>query len=200
MMKHISSLCLFFALILLMDACAPRIDRALMSPIDTERGYWENYGYEEEEIAPGRWKVTYLTREEGVFPFRDRRDRLAARLSEEAFDFALWRAAELALETGFDAFRIEQEDSDLREHFVGRDPEMVPGGDPYDLRFIPISPYFYTAVWIQVTNTLNIEMLKGGIVGVPGRAGTAYDAEDVLARLKAKYPAAKDPVPPPLIP
>ncbi len=200
MMKRIPSLCLFFTLMLMIGACAPRFERPLMSPMDTERGYWENYGYAEEEIAPGRWKITYLSRDEGTFPFRDRRDRLAARLSQEAFDFALWRAGELALENGFDAFRLEKEERDLREHIVGREPDMFPGGDPYDLRFIPISPYFYSAVWIQVTMTLTIEMLEGGIVGVPGQLGDVYDAKDVIERSGAKYPTAFEPVPPPPVP
>jgi hypothetical protein len=84
-----------------------------------------DYGYSEEALASDRYTVTYVTPSLSAHGEPDQDYGLAPE-RQLASDLALLRAAELALEKGYPAFRVESESRDLELDIV--DP---PGPPPF---------------------------------------------------------------------
>ncbi len=109
------------------------------------------FGYSETNIAAQRFDVRYVTPEVSLPVNEARRLSALADQKQRAYDLALWRAAQIALERGYGAMTVEQDHRDadvtVRRQSVpvaaGAYGPYGPGGGlypgwPYD------SPYYYT--------------------------------------------------------
>ncbi len=86
-----------------LTACAAGPNPPLMSPLTPG----VDYGYTEEAIGDGRYKITYATPSLRTALDREQRKGDTAWARALALDLATWRAAELARAEGFKAFRID---------------------------------------------------------------------------------------------
>jgi len=89
-----------------------------------------DYGYYEKTLAPDRYEVSYISpRLQAKGDDTDGNGLKAER--QLVYELALWRAAQLARDTGHPAFKVEQESSDV-DVTVQR-----------DLIYPAYSPFFY---------------------------------------------------------
>ena len=95
------------ALVLLVAGCTPAPPRPAMVPLDENR-----YGYTEIDLGAGRYAVVYVTPSLRSSSNDASREADAEREKARAYDFALWRAAQIALERGYEAFAIEESERD----------------------------------------------------------------------------------------
>jgi hypothetical protein len=160
-----------------------------------------DYGHSEEVLAPDRYTVAYVTpslsahgdpeHDYGLAPERQR-----------ARDLALLRAAELALERGYPAFRVESESRDLELDIV--DP---PGPPPFVTAAMrtmsgppcrwncdnPIGywgdPYFNPAYdnWYRRAHSSGRAAATLTVTLLPHHAPGAEDAASTAARLRQVY-------------
>lgn len=163
---------------------------ALVAKADTGR-----YGYSENQLAEDRLEVVY---ESPSFSVPISSESRRARLEEErqrAYDFALWRAADIAKERGFSAFSVEH---DRRDVDVSLQAEPVyrplPGfypyyyGYPYRYGYRPWGMYdpwdgyggYRRWAYARVTVSLDVQLLK---TPTP----ESLPVEETLARLASTY-------------
>lgn len=174
-------------LLLIGSACAPAYP--LYVPLATAG----NHGYAERPLGPARYSVSYRAPPGVSYAFtKDERKADAERRLTVAYDMAVWRASELALEKGYPAFTVAERsnDVDVADGYDPYDPlashcyrpcfpidcGCLPGDALYNAR-----PNRYSVIDARVTITIE---LKSEI-----RPGT-FDAKDAIARLHAKYPTA----------
>ncbi len=163
-----------------------------------------DYGYAETALAPGLYAVTFVSPSlsahgdpEKDYGLDGEKQRVAA--------LALWRAAQLALEQGYPAFRVESETRDVNVTVV--DPPAPPPyvlaplrttsgppcrwdcdrpigywGDPY---FNPVYDNWYRRGHSsgRASARLTVRMLASA-------AGGAEDAAQTAERLRAAYGSA----------
>lgn len=162
----------------------------LMSPIQVAG----EYGYSEVPLGPGRYDVTYVgpSRRSPRSPSAWRATGAAERT--QAYDFALWRAAQLALALGYEGFRVSNVRSNVStivdnydDFFYG--PAFGPGfyAGPWPYRYsgwwgppLAPSPYAYQ----QTAVSLDAQLLHN-----PGPGD--YNAADTVAQLRRTYPGAE---------
>ena len=185
-----------FASAITVAGCATAPPRPAMVPF-SETG---EYGFSETRLAPDRYEVRYVTprlRVSGTDP-GESAEIQAER--QRAFDLALWRAAQLALENGFSAFTVEQDNRDVALT-VRTEPVLSPfWGYPYYDRFDRFGPYYpyypyypyasysgyRTWATARVTVALEVAMLEEP-------TEKSYDASATAARLQEAYGAATFP-------
>jgi hypothetical protein len=177
-------------------ACASGPKPPLMSPIAVGK----NYGYSEVQTGDNQYEVTYTVpvRQSTRAVSQRQADATAART--QGYDFALWRAAQLAIERGFAGFRVINSHANIdtvldepysdpfyADPFYGP-PYWGPYGfrsyRPYPFGYPPSyfgpSPYAY----LQAQVTVNVQLLQN-----PGPGD--YDAQDVIRQLQRTYPTAE---------
>jgi hypothetical protein len=173
-------------------ACTPAAPRpAMVQQSDQVR-----YGYSDRELSDGRFEVVYqtpvlrtsastLTREDDI-EFEKKR----------AYDLALWRAAQIAIDRGFERIVVDQSHSDAE---VEVDENLYPGygtgayggygyygggwPDPYAYRYSPFfyaPPYYRSFAYMQVTVTLTVSEAAASNT-------KALDAQATAARLSTQY-------------
>lgn len=174
-------------LLLTLAACGPALP--LYMPYEVAR----THGFTEATLPDGRMRVTYVAPASHGFDTgpAGRRAQGDERLAL-AYDFALWRAADLALQRGAGAFavldRVNDVSADVRTDYY-YDPW------PYrSRRSGPFYPYYYPYAYsydrtatVGGAVTLTVEFRQ-----VPGPG--AFDARALIAQMQARYPNA---VPPP---
>ena len=147
-----------------------------------------SFGYAEQRLADRLYQVSYSapirsTRARG----RAARQRLADSQVAFAYDLALRRAAEVSLANGFPTFDVTARQNDVRfdvvpdyfhDPFFYPDPFFRPGRFRH-YRFIGQDYYGELAVRVDLTVRLT---------AWPSDQG--FDADQTLARLRAKYPDA----------
>lgn len=163
-----------------------------------------DYGYSETALAPDVYAVTFVSPSLSAHGAPDKDYGLDGEKQRVAA-LALWRAAQLALEQGYPAFRVESESRDADVTVV--DPPAPPPfvlaplrttsgppcrwdcdrpigywGDPY---FNPVYDEWYRRGHSsgRVTAKLTVKMLPGVVAG-------AEDAARTAERLRAAYAAA----------
>src|SRR5262245_52211280 len=67
-----------------------------------------DYGYSEKALAPDRYEVTFVSPQLRATRDPDQNHGLESE-RQRVYDLALWRAAQLAMEKGYLAFKVEQE-------------------------------------------------------------------------------------------
>lgn len=164
----------------------------LMSPIQVAGAY----GYSDRPIGPGRFDVTYLGPSRRSLRSPASWHAAGAAERTQAYDFALWRAAQLALALGYKGFRVSNVRSNVStvvdnydQPFYG--PAFGPGypgpwpgpwpwrSDWWGPGWAP-SPYAY----LQTAITIEVELLHA-----PGPGD--YDAASTIAQLRRTYPGAE---------
>jgi hypothetical protein len=206
MRRHIRTarpLLLIVSILLAVAGCAGKRPPPLVPAMVAFSGNGD-YGYSESALAPDVYAVTFVSPSLSAHgdPAQDygldgEKHRVAA--------LALWRAAQLALENGYPAFRVESQTSDADVQVV--DPPSPPPyvsaplrtmsgppcrwdcdrpigywGDPY---FNPVYDEWYRRGHSsgRVTARLTVRMLASAAAG-------AEDAAQTAERLRAAYGSA----------
>jgi hypothetical protein len=177
-------LVLIFAL--LAAGCTQRGFQQLYVPLGTGSGF----GYTDQPAGESRFVVTYDAPIQTAFSFSGNDGRRAADGElARAYDFALLRAAEIALSQGMAGFRVidRTNDVDVRNRPSYRGPFWNPyWARPYGYPYGPFGwPYAYgpfddSYATLSARVTLNIVL-------VPTVEQGAFDAQNVLATIRARY-------------
>ena len=179
--------------LLFLAGCASAPQLPLMSPL-SEAG---RYGYTDIQTGADNYRVTYIGPSRYTVASRSGREDASDAAKEQAYDLALWRASQLAIDSGFPGFRIS--DSDIETEVTIRQG-YYPYYSPsyyrfgyYNRPFYPYYPYYglggyppygtYRDTSLRAIATLNIAMTE--TLGVQD-----IDAEATIRRLAAKYPEA----------
>ncbi len=182
-------------------ACAP-IERY---PLYTSLEAAGSFGYEEQRLSERRFRVTYHAPivATSAYSSGQRRQEVEQEVAL-AYDMALWRAAELALEVGYPALTVAERDNDTRIEVFGDpyyDPFVYPGysllyplypfshhGPPFGLLPQPFYPSYYGPfAELMVSVTITVEL---------GASAGALDAQGTVERLREQYPDAVAAPPP----
>lgn len=183
-----------FAALLLLAACAgPELP--LLSPLEQAKVY----GYAETPLGDNRYAVTYQGPSRLILNFAPDRDRAAAAARTQAYDFALWRAAQIAEAQGYPGLRVTDRQSDVDtmaqpayydSSFYApfgpgsdlfHDHHGMPFGGADDAGyFSPPSPY----AEIRARARIDVEVLRE-----PGSQDLRVD--ELLARMRKAYPDAE---------
>ena len=154
-------------------------------------GAGSGFGYTEQPAGERRFVVTYDAPIHTAFSFDGSEGRRAADGEvARAYDFALLRAAEIALAQGMPAFRVvdRTNDVDVRNRPSYRGPFWNPyWARPYGYPYGPFAwPYAYGPYYdegyarLSARVTLNVELL-------PTVEQGAFDAQNMLATIRARY-------------
>jgi hypothetical protein len=175
-----------FAIVTLLAACTSGPAPPLMSPIAVAG----SYGYSEVPIGPDRYAVTYTGPSQRTLRSPNAREETGAAEHSQAYDFALWRAAQIALAQGFPGFRVgnvrTNVDTLVDDYY---DPFYGPGlfthrhlwgPGPYWGNYGTPNPYAYQ----QTSVTLYATLLQS-------LAPEDYDARDTIEQLRKTYPGAE---------
>ncbi|HZS84097.1 MAG TPA: hypothetical protein VFA50_14580 [Stellaceae bacterium] len=181
--------CGFALLALALAACELAPSPPLMSPIQVAK----YYGYSEVPIGNGRYDVSYLGPSHRSLRSPTAWEATSAAERTQAYDFALWRAAQIALAEGYAGFRTSNVRSNVNTFSDDYyDPFCGPWGPWYGPGFYPHRfwgyPYPYCApspyADQQTAVTIEVQLLHS--LG-PGD----YNAADVIAQLRRTYPGAE---------
>lgn len=96
-------------LALALSGCATPPGPPLMSAVDVAHGY----GYSEHALGDNKMTVTYLGPLQGSSFSQVQHDSDAQRARDQAFDFAVWRASQLAVAQGFQGFHVADKQVNL---------------------------------------------------------------------------------------
>ena len=165
----------------------------LLSPLQATG----EYGYADLALGDNRFQVSYIGPSQRSLRSPDAREQIAAAERAQAYDFALWHAAQIALAQGFAGFRtsnvrtnVDSMADDDYDSLYG--PAWYPHrrfGGPFGPFWEPYggpSPYLYTRTEVVVDVTLLRSLDRGD-----------YDAAETIARLSSTYPGATGPATPP---
>jgi hypothetical protein len=160
------------------------------------------YGYSEKSLASDLYVVTYVSPRLRASRYSDDSHGLAGE-KQRVYELALWRAAQLALEKGYAAFRVQQESRDV-DVTVQSEP-IYPAYAPTPFLFgrhchwpcawpygyWPASPYYYgdvrTRATGRVTVNLTIKMLSQA-------SDDTFDSKETAQRLQKAYGSASFPL------
>lgn len=154
-----------------------------------------SYGYTVDRLSDTRYKVSYSAPVEVTYgPAVDRR-RIGKQRLSVAYDIAVWRASDLAVEHGFKWFKVTDRRNDLHTdvdhsypYYSG--PYFGPGDDwPwYGPDFGPPAYWSYpqSRAWIDASVTLTVKFLAKPAKG-------AIDAPVTRDRLRKIYGAGAAP-------
>lgn len=176
------------ALLLLAGGCG------MPYPLYTPQEVARSYGYSEQALSDASYRVSYVVPSSTGFDTgpANRRAHADAQVAL-AYDMALWRAADIALQKGFPAFavtdRVNDVAADLRTDFY----------DPWPYRWhrrrYPFDPYPYYPYYaydrtatIGAAVTLTVELRRAAGPGT-------FDAAAVRAEVMARRPGAGGPPP-----
>lgn len=154
------------------------------------------YGYTDRELSDGRFEVVYKTPVLRTSASTlSREDDIEAE-KKRAYDLALWRAAQIAIERGYERILVDMSHSDAEtevdENFYPGYGSPWYGGfgyydggwpDPYGYRYSPFfyaPPYYRSFAYMQVTVTLTVSEAD------PSNA-KALDAAATAMRLSTQY-------------
>jgi hypothetical protein len=180
------------AILALLTACTTGPSAPLMSPIASTG----DYGYSEVPIGPNRYEVSYTGPSQRTLRSPNARRETGAEEHTQAYDFALWRAAQIALAQGMPGFRVGNVRTNVdtlvddyfdpyygrglftHRYLWGPGPYWGPDGAP--------SPYAYQ----QTSVNMDVTML-------PSLTPGDYDARDTIDQLRKTYPGAEGTLPQP---
>lgn len=169
------------ACVVMLSACTTEPAPPLYASLEQ----MQSYGYEDRKLADSTFEVTYLAPRRKVSFSRESRDLQVQSAGRMAEDLALWRAADLALENGYPAFKVT--DRRTNSEVIVRDRAYHGFDYPYGFYRHRRRPFRYYGVdhfperHADVQVTLTVDMKAS-----PGADGE--DAEDVRDRLRQKYP------------
>jgi hypothetical protein len=154
--------------VLLCAACAPRTFQELNVPAGAGAGY----GYSEQRLDERRFVVTYNAPVQTGFSFAGEAGREEAeRQINRAYEFALARAAELALANGYPAFRVE----DRRNDAMSQNYEAWQG------------PFYRMDRNYAMDDASLTARVTVVVALLPALESGAYDAQGTLATIRGRY-------------
>jgi hypothetical protein len=178
-----------------LSACQIRPPPPLLSPIEIAG----TYGYADTALGDNRYQVSYRGPSQRSLRSPGARQQTAAAEHTQAYDFALWHAAQIAQAQGFVGFRVSNVRTnvdtladDSYDPLYGPDysPFHRPWGwrgvGPYWGPYGGPSPYLY----VQTEIVFDIALLQSLGAG-------DYGASDTIAQLAKTYPGAAGPSQPP---
>ena len=158
--------------------------------VHTETG--RSYGYSETQLSNTQYRVDYRAPRVSIRkPSRIERERMGHARLALAYDLALWRAADVALQLGVPGFAVASRENDVQvevgldrpyHHYPFYDPfyygRPYPYWEPayrrYDYRYSEIA-YIFAEVHL--------------IVDLRDEPGTgAFNAQETLNQMRTKYP------------
>jgi hypothetical protein len=139
----------------------------LMSPLQVAR----SFGYADTAIGDNRYQVTYVRPSSLTFLSRDIPQSVGADERTRAFDFAVWRAAQIAIAERLVGFRVVNVRSNVNVDVLQERPSR---------RYRGPSPYAYQ----QAEVTIDAQMTLS-----PGSGD--YVARDVINQMRRRYPEAE---------
>lgn len=179
----------FVALTIALSACATQPAPPLMSPIQIAK----SYGYSEVPLGDNRYEISYVGPYQRGARLSDGPRQAGAAERAQAFDFAVWRAAQIALAQGYVGFRVSNVRSNVNTvidsyadpfyrpwYGPGIHPYSRPWEPPYWGPYGGPSPYAYRQAEITIEATLLHD---------PGPGD--YDAKDIVDQLRRTYPGAE---------
>ena len=192
--RHWRSVVVCLVLAGALSSCQTKPPAPLLSSIQATGG---EYGYADMPLGDNRYQVSYTGPSQRSFRSAEAREAIKAAGSAQAFDLALWHAAQIALAQGFTGFRVSNVrtnvDSMVEPDY---DPSYAPGWYPanrfggplmgrYWGGYVSPSPYIDTQTQI-VMDMLLLRSLDTG----------DYDARQTIDRLSKTYPGATGPATP----
>jgi len=167
-------------------ACVTAPSAPLYSPISTAR----SHGFLEEQLSDSAYRITYVAPRVRTSPFSsETRDRDHSSQLALAYDFALWRAADLAVAAGYPAFQVTERTNnvDYENYYDDFYYPYYPYGHHGNHRFF--YPYRHYGPYGSYTLLkANVTLLVAfGRDPVPG----AIDARAVIDRMASTYPGAQ---------
>ena len=181
-MFRAAQLCAAVLFAALLGGCQSTPPRPLFQPLEAGA----EFGYAERQIDDTHWEVTYAgPRYRSSYGDERQAETEAAR--NEAYDLALWRAAQIALEQKRPRFAVttERRDVDHSTRVDRRSPHYP--FYPYGFRhpaFWGYWPYYYDDYRVrsygEATVTLTVDLEPD-----PGAQG--FDAKETADRLEAEY-------------
>lgn len=154
------------------------------------------YGYTDRALSDGRIEVVYTTPVLRTSASTLARDDDIEAEKKRAYDLALWRAAQIAIERGYARIVVDTSHSDAE---VEVDENLYPGygspwsggygyygggwPDPYGYRYSPFfyaPPYYRSFAYMQVTVTLTVSESDAS-------NKQALNTKATIARLSMQY-------------
>jgi len=157
------------------------------------------YGYRDVALAENRVEITYVGQTRNSFGYTGRDSASERQVGNQAFDFALWRAAQLAQARGYRGFVVLDSRTDLRtRNEPGYSDDRPFGfggfGSGSGGRFgtgigfgSALGSDGYSSIHAIVTATI---VLSNGTLA-NSAAEKYYDAAAVIAQARATYPGAE---------
>ena len=173
-------------------ACETTPPLPLMSPLQTAK----YYGYGEVPLGQDRYEVSFVGPTRRGLRGDASRQQVALEERTQAYDFALWRAAQLALAQGFAGFAVSNVRTHLDSHTEDYDPFWGPDYNPglYPYRY-PWGPYWGGPYWgpspyedLRTDAVIDVHLLHAPQEG-------DSDAQQVVDQLRRTYPGAEGPPP-----
>jgi hypothetical protein len=178
-----------------LSSCQLKPSPPLLSPIQATNG---EYGYADLPLGDNRYQVSYTGPSQRSLRSTEARQQVAATERAQAYDFALWHAAQITLAQGYTGFRVSNVrtnvDSMVEPDY---DPSYAPDWHPANRFGGPlmgrywggyVSPSLYIDTRTQIV--IDIALLRSLETG-------DYDASETIDRLSKAYPGATGPVVPP---
>jgi len=169
-------------------ACETLPPAPLLSPLNVAK----YYGYGETPLGGDRYEVSFVGPTRRSTRAEAGRQQIAGEERTQAYDFAVWRGAQLALAGGFAGFSVSNVRTHLDTYADDLDPFWGPGYGPglYPYRY-PWGPYWSTPYWgpspyeyLRTDAVIEVQLLH---TPQPGD----YDAHDVVEQLRRTYPGAE---------
>lgn len=188
LVQHVRARIALLTLAAALASCATTPEPPPMSPLQIAK----YYGYTEAQLGEERYQVSYVGPNRRSLRSPGPVQENAAAERSMAFDFALWRAAQLARARGFPGLRVSNIRSDLTNYVDDYyDPLYSPGFYPYQA--YPFGPRWGGPYWgpspyvyQQATVTIDARLLRAPEPG-------DYLAADVIEQLQRTYPGAEGP-------
>ncbi|MCP4316533.1 MAG: hypothetical protein GY789_11090 [Hyphomicrobiales bacterium] len=173
---------------LVLAACASEPPPPLMSPL-SEAG---RYGYSDKKTGRDSYEVTYSGPSIRTGSTRAGRegDRKAAKA--QTYDLALWRAAQVAIDNGYEGFDIDREDDEIevtvRQGYYPYYRPFYYGPGRYYGHPSPYAGFYdypsygrYRDTSLRAVTTLAVSMKSSA-------ADSEFDAAATAARMALKFP------------
>jgi hypothetical protein len=164
--------------------CQSAPPRPLYQPLETGA----EFGYTEQQVDPTHWEVTYAGPRYRASYSDSKRDAETESARGLAYDLALWRAAQIALEQNRPSFAVVSERRDVdRSTQVDRRYGGYPYSYPFGFRhsgYWGYWPWYYDDYTVrsygEATVTLSIDL-------EPEPGAQVIDAKETAARLEDEY-------------